>query len=318
MSSTEALRAELLKLGCPVFAVLDGAQFDDLPRALIDGDFVNRPLYRDRGGQSRAFDLTAPQLVWLDRKASCALRQEDRPCDPHVVDDLFGLLEDTSPAVFWTCTKGGDVLYNHLRKINRVLIPARYKPVGLPHHDDDDEDCAFLFRHADANVMAQVLPALPSDQLVHLLGPTEGVMFAPSIVWSLEASYDFRRRSYSSAPRRSGMLRFDEAVMETIEARRSIGILRHLLITFSSQKARLGSNYRTVIEDAHRRAIGYGIETLEDFELFTKIDCKYGPRFEYRRGHEEALAMLSSSDKSPTERVYYAERACLDALEDAA
>lgn len=46
----------------PVFAVLDGAQFDNLPQELLLGDFVSRPLYLDRGDNNPEQIVTA--RIW--------------------------------------------------------------------------------------------------------------------------------------------------------------------------------------------------------------------------------------------------------------
>lgn len=56
-------------LEAPVFAVLDGPQFHDLPGALFHGDFVSRPLYLDRGDNNPEQVVTAPHMVWLDEAA---------------------------------------------------------------------------------------------------------------------------------------------------------------------------------------------------------------------------------------------------------
>lgn len=67
MADYTALKPIILESDLPVFAALDGAQFDDLPNALFEGDFVHRPLYLDRGNGTSDQLRTAPQLVWLDR-----------------------------------------------------------------------------------------------------------------------------------------------------------------------------------------------------------------------------------------------------------
>lgn len=312
---TSKLSEALVATKVPAFAVLDGAKFTDLPNALIRARLVSRPLYSDRGGQIRDFDQTSPQMVYLDRTRDSEARAGDGPCDPRILQDVFDLIEDCSAAVFWSCRQGGDALFRHLRKINRIQVEAGHLPsignLPIDKHKDD----ILLFRHADANVMAQILPVLPPELLMRLLGPADAIRFVPDIVWSLEDSYVFSSTPSISAAPIAGMLRFDGAVMEAIESRRAIGVRRHLLLTFSPHHEHLGDDYKHVVISAYRRAVGYGMETLEDLETFVLTECEYGPQFELRPGHEEARYMLAQSTKSPAERIYYARRACLDAAQ---
>jgi hypothetical protein len=297
----------------PAFAIVDGAKYDDLPNALIRARFVSRPLYSDRGGQVKDFDHTSPQFVYLDRTRDTDASAKDEPCNEQIVRSLFDLIEDCSAAVFWSCRQGGETLFRHLRKINRVQIEAGHLPSSGELPTANFKDDILLFRHADANVMAQVLPALTPELLKRLIGPAEAISFVPDIVWTLEDEYVFQSPQSISGMQTAGMIRFDSAVMKRIEARRAVGVLRHLLLTFSSYRERMGDDYKRLVAAAHKRATHYGIETLEDLELFTLTECEYGPKFEFRSGHEEAHYMLAQSGKSPAERVYYARRACLEA-----
>lgn len=67
--------AQILLAACTkasTFAVLDGAQFDNLPDALREGEFVARSLYLDRGDNNPDQVIIAPHLVLLDERPATA------------------------------------------------------------------------------------------------------------------------------------------------------------------------------------------------------------------------------------------------------
>lgn len=311
--SLAGLCQELFEANSPAFVVLDGAKFSDLPNALLRARLVSRPLYADRGGQIRDFDLTSPQMVYLDRSRDSEQRSEDGPCELRILSAVRELMEDRSAGVFWSCRQGGDILFHHLRKINRVRVEAGHLPATDETQVDRSVDDVLLFRHADANVMAQILPVLPQRELGRLMGPAEAIRFVPDIVWSIGHQHYFTSINTRSETPIGGMLRFDSSVMSSIETRRSVGVVRYLIVTCSDYLEKFGSDYKSMVIAAYHRAVSYGLETLEDLETFVQTECEFGPRFELRAGHEEAEYILAHSDKSPSERVFYARRACLDA-----
>lgn len=185
MAHNRRLKPLLLQANQDIFAVLDGAQFDDLPMALFDGNFVHRSLYLDRGTGTADQLRTAPQLVWLDRSSDKKddLRGVKSEIDEIVLDKLFDLLDDRPAVVFWQCSAGADVLYRHLRGINKVLYPKQ----AYIGRDTDIPESGFelvAFRHADANVMAQISSAFDWNGLSRLLGSSEAVLFTPEEDWS--------------------------------------------------------------------------------------------------------------------------------------
>ncbi|QCI99229.1 DUF4123 domain-containing protein [Agrobacterium larrymoorei] len=185
MTDNRQLKAVLLQANRNIFAVLDGAQFDDLPMALFDRNFIHRSLYLDRGTGPADQLRTAPQLVWLNRTSDQKddVRDVESQIDERVLDKIFDLLADRPAAVFWLCHAGADVLYRHLRSINKVLYP---RPAYIGR-DIDIPESGFeivTFRHADANVMAQISSALDWNGLSRLLGPAEAFLFTPEEDWS--------------------------------------------------------------------------------------------------------------------------------------
>lgn len=309
----DRLCQQLIGAGRPTFAVLDGAKFSDLPNTLLRNRLVSRPLYADRGGQIRDFDLTSPQMIYLDRSRDDEPENDDGPCKIRILRAVSELMEDCSAGVFWSCNRGGDALFRHLRKINRVRVEVGHLPGAQESRVDLEQDDLLLFRHADANVMAQILPVLPERELELLMGPAEEVNFVPDIVWSIGQARHFTLTNPQRAAAGGGTLRFKDAVMHDIETRRSVGVIRHLIVACSEHFEKYGQDYKDLVIAAYHRGVNYRLETLEDLETFVRTECEYGPRFEQRPGHEEAEYMLAQSSKSPTERVYYARRACIDA-----
>lgn len=185
MVDNRQLKPLLLQANRNVFAVIDGAQFDDLPMTLFDGNFIHRSLYLDRGNGTADQMRTAPQLVWLNRTSDQKddIRDVESKIDERVLDKLFDLLSGRPAAVFWQCEAGADVLYRHLRGINRVLYPKK----AYMGRDTDIPESGFemvTLRHADANVMTQISSAVDWNGLSRLLGPAETMLFTPEEDWS--------------------------------------------------------------------------------------------------------------------------------------
>ena len=68
------------------------------------------------------------------------------------------MIGDKPATVFWSWQEGADALYRYLRTIGLIQIPARAARPGAPSHE------AVVFRHADPNVMASILPLLDAAQ----------------------------------------------------------------------------------------------------------------------------------------------------------
>ncbi|MGJ8602725.1 MAG: DUF4123 domain-containing protein [Marivita sp.] len=116
-----------------MFAVLDGAQFDNLPADLRDGNFVRRALYLDRGNNDPDQVITAPYLITLDETAT----EKKGPRRYHeTVADLLTLLSGRPAAVFWKCPDGEETLFKHLRGLNMVEYPKQ----ALEASDVDDAE----------------------------------------------------------------------------------------------------------------------------------------------------------------------------------
>lgn len=232
MAKNAILKSIILDAETSVFAVLDGAQFDDLPMALFDENFVHRSLYLDRGNGTADQLRTAPQLVWLDRDRGMQRHNADqndgKPLLP-VLERLLSLVEDRPAIVFWVCEAGGEALYRHLRGINKILLPTdaargtsdRLKPLLSNADQPNDADHEMvLYRHCDANVMAQVLPALTLPNMARVLGPASQILCSPDNHWAERPLRLLRNPDMPIAP--IGPLKLSTAEVHKIEDRREV------------------------------------------------------------------------------------------------
>ncbi|WP_158004082.1 DUF4123 domain-containing protein, partial [Methylobacterium indicum] len=149
--------------GVAGFAVLDGAQFDDLPAALRQAGLLGRSLFLDQGDAE--LERAGPWLVTLAQA-------------PDAADHVFRLAGDRPAAVFWCCIAGEAVLYRHLRRINKARIPA-WSAAGrsAPSEDDDGTFEAVLFRHWDPDVLGALMPVLDAGQFARVLGPASEIAY---------------------------------------------------------------------------------------------------------------------------------------------
>lgn len=229
----------------PTFAVLDGAQFDNLPDALREGEFVARSLYLDRGDNNPDQVITAPHLVLLDERPATVLGRAPE----QTVPALMALLEGKPAAVFWQCPTGEEALFKHLRGINMVLYPKSALPPADVSDDKNTDDALkthelVLFRHADANALAQVYAAVTVEEKARLYGPAQALLFKPSEDWSTGPEWSYLPRPEDLPPPRPGSLTLSEATAERLsEARVSQSqkkIVQYLQNVAPEQTAAMG------------------------------------------------------------------------------
>jgi hypothetical protein len=146
----------------PLFAVLDGALFDDLPGDLTNAGFSPRSLFLDHADVE--FERAGPWLLALD--------------DERALDHVHALAIAQPCAVFWSCQEGGEVLWRHLRTLNEALIPLQGE--NLEQVDPQSAFERVLFRHWDPNVLSALMPVLDAGQFARVLGPASHVaIYAP-------------------------------------------------------------------------------------------------------------------------------------------
>lgn len=212
----------------PVFAVLDGAQFDNLPQELMMGDFVSRPLYLDRGDNNPEQIITAPHMVWLDERAEKITGR----APGQTIPALMALIANRPAAVFWQCAAGAGALYKHLRGINMVMIPNEFAPpadVARPDVNGSTKSGtheAVLFRHADANVIAQALPVMNAPETARFYGPASSLFFAPDPDWASGREWLQSDRPIDLPNPPPGLLTLGAATLEGMQGARERRSLR--------------------------------------------------------------------------------------------
>ncbi len=317
-----------------IYAVLDGAPFDDLPAELAAAGIAHRSLYRN----VQDFELirVGPWLVdpyhGLDRKLniwggmpSSVVGHSAFEVDTtealsgakgHEVghtpsfhasggladvtkqfDRVVAIIGDIPAAVFWV----GDLelteaaLWRHLRTLNMVLIPKQYvedipEELQLENRRDHVQvkgsdptgQVAVLFRHADGNVLAQVLPCLDAAQFSRFFGPARETIFAAPDYPSVSSGSVVRRALLpdGAPPKNAGLLSLNANQCELIGRERMLALRRQALSAFCFPPGSTSTGEEKQISDAFDRAERYGFESKEQFWAFIEADKKYGWGFE--------------------------------------
>ncbi len=191
------------KMPQPVYAVMDGASFFDLPKTLGDEGIYSRSLFLEHGDEDIA--RAAGWLVPID--------------DETLLRTLLNLPKAVHSMALWSSSAGEDKLFRHLRSINIILIPDDEEPLtesGQEPGGTSQGEQSVLFRHYDPEVLNSVVPLLRNEQFIRLMGPCDQVMWYSS-------EYGGRRRavkpeSDAVAPR--GLLRLSVDQIEELEANR--------------------------------------------------------------------------------------------------
>jgi hypothetical protein len=96
------------------------------------------------------------------------------------LQQIAAIAADLPAAIFWI----GDAdlsqakFWRHLRTLNMALIPKGYGEDDPPPLEPGGETHdALMFRHADGNVLAEVLPVLDGAQFSRVFGPAKALMF---------------------------------------------------------------------------------------------------------------------------------------------
>lgn len=137
-----------------VFAVVDGAMMDDLRKVLRSYQLDAQALYFDH--QSQIANSNGPHLIHCaDESEIVTVRAAFQP----------------DGVVWWVWSEpdashAKAAIFRHLRGLGMVEIPANYPNPSNPRAPME----RVLFRHADARVMARVLPVLEPAQRARLFG----------------------------------------------------------------------------------------------------------------------------------------------------
>ena len=214
----------------PLFAVVDGARYGNLPDLLKIQGLTGRSLFLDHADAE--IEAASGWLVPLSDEADLKKLLE-------VSDESCGSL------VLWFCPLGETALHRHLRTINIVRIPSESIPEDEPEKASDAEADtdkparpAFgnvLFRHYDPDVIASLLPLLDEAQFARLFGPATRIVMYSEGHGGLRAAP--RPDDLPIAPR--GPLQISAEQIEDLE-----------LVMAEARDARVASYLRNVAPDA--------------------------------------------------------------------
>ncbi|MBY4607772.1 DUF4123 domain-containing protein [Rhizobium sp. 9T] len=230
----------------PVFAVLDGAHFDDLQNDLLERSVPARSLFLPGGDPQ--WRREGPWLVALINQQIC----------DHIIDLAF----EKPCAVFWSCPAGETALYRHLRTINRVLVPDD----RIENNDGETGEKVVyervLFRHWDPNVLASVLQSFTKAQFARFLGPASMVLMNAPLYGGL------KRLTYSSTfpPAPNGPLKITPteiaATNEFMAEAATIRICNYLRNVAPSQTAGMNDAELSAATDGYiREGRRYGVQS---------------------------------------------------------
>jgi Domain of unknown function (DUF4123) len=157
------LRAALAVFPGRPFAVVDGGQFEDLPKILKNERLFGRSLFLDQADVE--IQKAGPWLVGLDQS-------------PNATDQVLAFVGDRPAAVFWSCEAGEAMLHGHLRTLNMVRVPTWAAEHEAPPISSAVETThPAMFRHWDPRVLGALMPLLDAGQFARMLGPAEEIAF---------------------------------------------------------------------------------------------------------------------------------------------
>jgi hypothetical protein len=282
----------LRQLPGPIFATVEGAHFNDATAELKEFGLSGLPLYLE--GDSDADVASGPHLV--------AIR------NAYALERLSAMIGDLPAAVFWSWQDGLNALYRHLRTINLIEIPNEDRAAGAPSHE------TVVFRHADPNVMASILPLLDAAQFSRLIGNAAGlVMNAPE-----RGGLKIAPRPENLPDPARGFLRLSDAQLKGLEAveldKSRLRVARFLRETAPDETQALQeSQMRDLVLAAEARGNELGLQSEHSHFLWAYMYVTTGGRSAEDRRIRAALTRTGVDPDRMMEKVFDAH---IDALDD--
>jgi hypothetical protein len=314
-----------------IYAVMDGARFDNLPAELANLGLAHRSLFRNVqdvelvkagpwlvdpyhqphpmanvwGGMPFAGDI-AP-AVEADTEEALSendttepdvlqVQNEGKSTDPVAqLEKVVQLTGELPAAVFWSgnASMSEPVLWHHLRTINMVLFPKSelgdFEDFSEPVAGADatvlssqsDTHKMVVFRHADPNVLAQVLPSMNPSEFSRVLGPANAVCFVPTEEWRLDPPVAQAAKLADAPPVERGPLKFSSTTVRAIEVASKNAsekrIVNFLRATAPRYTCRLSDEkLHAIVKEAQISGASVGVRSERSFGLFTLLSLMSG------------------------------------------
>jgi hypothetical protein len=287
----------LRRLPGHIFAVLDGAHFNNLPARLREVGLEYFPLYVD--------ETDAPQLNTGPHLVVCRTG--------YAVEQVRDVAAGAPTVVWWSWPDTGAEpeieIYRHLRRLNLMDVPWSYGQQSAPRdgalHTYGTAE-PVLFRHSDPDVIAALLPVLVPPQKARLFGGANAVVFQPTNC----AEVVHVRNPVPNLPVPFGRLRLSTEQFAELNAAYGVSLRRCALVDFGKQLSpgmpRVLRESR--IKDAVTRAESYALATREQVWDFIRMDLRYGARFELEKARSGVLVQLRNPDLPAEERLFRAQQ----------
>ncbi len=235
------------------------------------------------GAEGEAAIAADTEAALREPQAAGSFSGSGQAADPeHQLETLIQLTGDAPAAVFWI----GDAaltepaLWRHLRTLNMVLIPKEYDSgpdepsPESPASGIAETHEAFMFRHGDGNVLAEVMPVLDAAQFSRVFGPAKSLVFlAPDHPRAGGSSLRSAVLPEDAPPARPGLLKLSMAQMGEIEEVRCEAS-RHETVRFLRENAAEETGhlsdtqlYKEVVK-IEERGFALGFESMTAHLLF--------------------------------------------------
>ena len=279
-----------------LFAVMDGAQFDDLPGRLRAVGLEYFPLYVD--------EIDAPQLSSGPHLVVCR--------SGWAIEQVRDVAAGAPTVVWWAWPDtGGDSearIYRHLRRLNLMDVPwdVNTEVAGVSHRSGDYQGIGgaepVLFRHADAEVVAALLQVLAPVQRARFFGGALAVVAEPPSHQGVMHVANPK----PEAPVPFGRLRLSRPQYGRLAAAYGAAMRRRACLEFCGELSGPQDARTARIVDAVDRAEHYGCATQAQVWDFIRLDLRYGARFELQPKYSGVLRELRDFSVSPAERLFRA------------
>lgn len=268
-----------------VFAVVDAAHFEYLQDTLAAERFNFDALYLDEVENPGI--ASGPHLVRVTGLSQIA--------------KLRKLIGDLPACVWWLwpdVITADAAIHRHLRGLNMVELPYDRFDSDTPQDRYGYE--AVLFRHADPNTIAMLLPLLDEDQISRLFGGAQAILVDAPDVCSVRL---FKRPEMLPAASR-GFLRIKGGAQYQAIADGYTDILRNRAVReFSTRFDAPTEADHLRIESAFDRADDYKLDTKDYIWEFIDLDLKHGAVFELAETQTDLGAKLASDDLNGFEKL---------------